>query len=154
MTENQEIPDIFKNISPRPTDSEANRLQEQADAVIRNLSKSYMENARVQLQNLERYAKEARQLSGAERSTLIRDFLFRTAHDMKGQGATFGYPLVTKLGARICDQIRHRDSWDNRDLDEIEADIGDIRTVMSFPPDTPNETFAEIERRINCIKEK
>lgn len=28
--------------------------------------------------------------------------LYRLAHDMKGQGGTFGYPLLTQLGEAIC----------------------------------------------------
>lgn len=28
--------------------------------------------------------------------------LFRIAHDMKGQATTFGYPLVTEIGTRLC----------------------------------------------------
>jgi len=28
--------------------------------------------------------------------------LFAIVHDMKGQGATFGYPLISDLGGRLC----------------------------------------------------
>ena len=33
--------------------------------------------------------------------------LFAVAHDMKGQGATFGYPLLTRIGQALCRLIEH-----------------------------------------------
>ena len=32
--------------------------------------------------------------------------IFRVAHDIKGQGGTFGYPLATKIAGLLCDFIR------------------------------------------------
>ena len=32
--------------------------------------------------------------------------IFRVAHDLKGQGSTFGYPLVTQIAGLLCDFIR------------------------------------------------
>ena len=28
--------------------------------------------------------------------------IFQIAHDMKGQGGTFGYPLITRIGEQLC----------------------------------------------------
>ena len=32
----------------------------------------------------------------------------RAAHDMKGQGSTFNYPLVTAIGASLCRLVKER----------------------------------------------
>ncbi len=32
----------------------------------------------------------------------LADELFRAAHDLKGEADTFGYPLVTRIGASLC----------------------------------------------------
>ena len=32
--------------------------------------------------------------------------IFGLMHDLKGQGLTFGYPAVTRIGAPLCDYIR------------------------------------------------
>ena len=32
--------------------------------------------------------------------------IFRIAHDIKGQGSTFGFPLVTEISAPLCDFLR------------------------------------------------
>ncbi len=34
--------------------------------------------------------------------------MFRVAHDLKGQGSSFGFPLVTKLGHSLCALTRDR----------------------------------------------
>ncbi len=153
MTENQEIPDIFKNLEPRKNNQEVERLEKQANQVIRNLTETYIENAQIQLHDLERYIAEIRQLTGQAQAQLIKENLFRTAHDMKGQGATFGYPLLTRLGAKICDRIRNRNEWNKHDLNEFESDIADIKTVLQFPPNSENNTLKAIEQRLDNLKD-
>lgn len=37
--------------------------------------------------------------------------LFRMAHDLKGQGSTFNYPLITRLGAALCRFIDETDDF-------------------------------------------
>ena len=39
-----------------------------------------------------------------------RDIVFRVAHDLKGQGTTFGYPLTTQIAGLLCDFIRTSES--------------------------------------------
>ena len=36
-----------------------------------------------------------------------KDVLFRAAHDIKGQAATFGYPLVAPVADSLCRLIEH-----------------------------------------------
>src|SRR5437868_8879666 len=36
-----------------------------------------------------------------------KDLLFRAAHDIKGQAATFGYPLVAPVAESLCRLIEH-----------------------------------------------
>ena len=39
---------------------------------------------------------------GEEATSLI----FRVAHDLKGQGTTFGYPLATQIAGLLCEFIK------------------------------------------------
>ena len=44
--------------------------------------------------------------------------LFRVGHDLKGQGSSFGYPLVTKIGQSLCTLTRDRKrGYESTDLD-------------------------------------
>jgi hypothetical protein len=45
--------------------------------------------------------------------------LFTIAHDMKGQAATFGYPLVSELGNRLCRLIEANPPSDPSVLPQI-----------------------------------
>lgn len=150
MVENQDIPDIFKNAMPLVND-DAEHLQKKAEDVIRSLAKTYLENVHVQIQDLRRFIDEARIATGMDRTKLFKESIFKTAHDIKGQGATFGYPLLTVLGAHICDKIRGVDKWSNDVLNDFEQDIADMETVVKFPPNSQNSTLMGIEKRIEGV---
>jgi chemotaxis protein histidine kinase CheA len=55
--------------------------------------------------------------------------LFRVGHDLKGQGTSFGYPLVTKIGHSLCvltrDRFRHYEST-HLDLAKSHLDAIDL----------------------------
>lgn len=36
------------------------------------------------------------------------EIVFRVGHDLKGQGASFGYPLITRIGHSLCALTRDR----------------------------------------------
>lgn len=38
------------------------------------------------------------------------DKLFRLVHNMRGQGATFGFPLITEIGRNFCRYVREKPS--------------------------------------------
>ncbi|HEY4124688.1 MAG TPA: Hpt domain-containing protein [Rhizomicrobium sp.] len=44
----------------------------------------------------------ARNAFAADRKELTRDTLFRSGHDLKGQGQTFGFPIVARVAASLC----------------------------------------------------
>src|SRR5690606_15790481 len=42
--------------------------------------------------------------------------LYRHAHDMKGQGATFGYGLITQIGEALCRLTAGRDAGSEAEI--------------------------------------
>lgn len=50
----------------------------------------------------------AQYLVNPEQSTL--DKLFRRVHNLRGQGTTLGYPLITRIGTSFCKYIIERDA--------------------------------------------
>lgn len=57
------------------------------------------------------------------------DRLHGAAHDIKGQGASFGYELMTKIGESLCDFIRADGGGDNG-LRVMAAHIRAMKTVI------------------------
>ncbi len=71
-----------------------------AEAAVAGLSERYLSWAAADLVRLEDCL--APMLSRPEEWSERLGPLFAIVHDMKGQGATFDYPLVSELGRRLC----------------------------------------------------
>ncbi len=78
-------------------------MLEKAEQVLANLSDSYLEWVQQDLKNITAAYGELKSGSGDPKKTL--DTIFRIAHDMKGQGGSFGYNLVTSVGNELCRMI-------------------------------------------------
>ncbi len=101
-----DLPDIFKGAAPLNEDAEL--LSRKAAAVLADLTTQYPEWTKVELVNMSEMLVAAEQLSGEELFHLMRDDFFQKAHDIKGQGATFDYPLMTEVGSFVCEHLRHK----------------------------------------------
>ncbi|HEV8390265.1 MAG TPA: Hpt domain-containing protein [Dongiaceae bacterium] len=77
-----------------------------AEAVVADLAKDYASWALADVKK-GRAALSIATDDPAQRSQHV-DALFRVAHDLKGQGASFGFPLVTKIGQSLCALTRDR----------------------------------------------
>ncbi len=74
---------------------------ERAQAAVDRLKDVYVaEWAPAALGEMQDALGELRRQGGDRRGGF--EALYRLAHDMKGQGGTFGYPLLTHLGEAIC----------------------------------------------------
>lgn len=55
--------------------------------------------------------------------------IFRIGHEMKGQGGTFGYPLISKIGGSLCRYIEAVANNATVDLDIVRSHGAAIRAV-------------------------
>lgn len=57
--------------------------------------------------------------------------IFRVAHDLKGQGTTFGYPLITQIAGSLCDFIGSAASSPSADLvNVIRAHLSALNLIL------------------------
>jgi hypothetical protein len=56
--------------------------------------------------------------------------LYRAAHDIRGQGRTFGYPLAGELADGLCDLLDGADGLDEKTIELVDAHIDAIRAVV------------------------
>lgn len=56
--------------------------------------------------------------------------LYRLAHDMKGQGATFGYSLITQIGEALCRLTADRDSGSEGEVALLRAHIEAAKRIL------------------------
>jgi len=101
-----------------------------AEAAIADLAKDYSTWA------LADVAKGRATLAAAEADVANRaahmETLFRVGHDLKGQGSSFGYPLITKLGHSLCALTRARDlTYEARHLDLAKSHLDAMQLVLT-----------------------
>lgn len=96
-----------------------------AEAVIAGLKSAYLDWVAEDLRRLTALCDEAQ---GADiwgrRAVMPR--IFTIAHDVKGQGGSFGYDLMTLVGNQLCRFLESRDNWPDEEL----AVVVDLVTAM------------------------
>lgn len=76
-----------------------------AEAALSALSAEYHRWVRADMETLTATLATLRRAGPDERNAAI-ERLHGLAHNIKGQGATFGYPLLTDLGQALCATLR------------------------------------------------
>lgn len=125
-----QVPNVLKNkvsFGPDGVDLEA---LERAEAVIANLQGNYLEWVQEDLQRLQALYETAIKLPEAERAPVMKQ-IFGIAHDVKGQGGSFGYGLVTAIGNQLCRFLEGRESFTNPELEAVRLHIDTIRMVIA-----------------------
>jgi len=98
------------------------------EAGIAGLKKQYLSWAEADLKALYRALDEARRhLSEAE--THVKS-IGDTAHSMRGQGGTFGYPLITQIGNSLCELAENAQDFGEAELEALELHVQAIHTVI------------------------
>ncbi len=113
---------------PRPADP---GLLSRAEARVADLADDYRSWVQGDLEQLEARLAEA----AAAGDTLARTSTLRAAyvlaHDIKGQGATFDYPLVTHVADSLCRYIERTVDLDRTDFKIAAAHAGALRAVLA-----------------------
>ncbi len=103
---------------------------DKAMQVINDLSKEYEKWSAADLERLTEAYDQAFYAPSGERERLIREDVFRTAHDMKGQGATFNYGLVTDIANHLCRYIERQTDFQEKQLNDIGLHITFLREII------------------------
>lgn len=99
-----------------------------AEAVIANLADDYLDWVREDFVRLEA-AYETLKTGGDNKANI--DALFQIAHDMKGQGGSFGYDLMTAIGDHLCRLVEDLEKVGPRELVMIRVHIDAMRVVIT-----------------------
>ncbi|SRR5690606_36841309 len=102
---------------------------ERANAAIARLKEAYAEEwAPAAIAEMYEALVAARRDRLARRSNFDR--IYRLAHDMKGQGGTFGFPLLTELGESLCRLTAGREDAGDGEFALVRAHIDAARTIV------------------------
>lgn len=98
------------------------------EASIAGLKKQFLSWADADLKSLYRALDAARQhLSDADDHVKS---MGATAHSMRGQGGTFGYPLITQIGNSLCELTEKAKEYGPAELEALELHVQAIHTVL------------------------
>lgn len=102
-----------------------------AEDALAALAGNYLQWAERDLASLREILAAAWPLSPAARGE-VGGRLFSVAHDLKGQAATFGYPLLTRLGNAVCRLLETQPLPDDAGLAAVETLVTAMAEVVSL----------------------
>ncbi len=76
----------------------------EAESIVKRMAAEYVDKLADDIEQMKKLAAAYR----SDPSDANLDKLFRLVHNMRGQGATFGFPLITEIGRTFCRYVRER----------------------------------------------
>ncbi len=98
-----------------------------AEAALAELSTEFSSWMRAECDRLNAARDQVKRTGLAGRA---REDLFRAAHDIKGQGATFGYPLAADAAESLCRLLEHSPDAMRIPATLIEQHVDAVRAII------------------------
>jgi hypothetical protein len=99
-----------------------------AEEATTALRANYTQWARIDVDNTQALLDAAKKAPEGRREQL--DLLYAAMHNIKGQGTSFGYPLVTRLGQSLCRLIAPGRAVDEAGLKVAQAHLDALKLVL------------------------
>lgn len=101
-----------------------------AEAAIANMTDQYLDWV---VNDLDRIASAFNALKDAadDDKAEILESIFQVSHDIKGQGGSFGYDLMTAVGNHLCRLIEHAEPGNPKLIEAIEVHIDTLKLVIA-----------------------
>ena len=100
----------------------------EAEAVFLRLAEDYPDWVETHLQRMEQHYQRC--VGRPELRPLLFKGLNDVAHELKGQGGTFGYPLVTVIADSLDKFTRPRETFEDELVELVRAHLDAIRTII------------------------
>jgi len=98
-----------------------------AEAALAELSSEFSDWMKTECERLEAARQDVKHLGFNEKT---RDALFRSAHDVKGECATFGYPEVAGVADSLCRLLEHTPDCKNIPLQLVDQHVDAVRAMI------------------------
>lgn len=102
---------------------------DRAEEAIAGMADQYLEWVQEDLKRLDE-AFTALAAASGDRAEEV-DGVFQVAHDMKGQGGSFGYDLVTAIGNQLCRLIEKLETVGEPEVNAIRVHIDAMKLVIA-----------------------
>lgn len=122
---------------------------ERAEAAAKALSIQFPQFVQTEIEQLRMIASALSVASSAEAAQKEADHLLFAAHDLKWQGGSFGFPLVTLVAASLCHLVKQAKEFDAHIIAAIGVHIDTIAMIVNeiLDPESPEakSLISEIE---------
>ena len=100
----------------------------QIQAIVDNLAQAFVTQAKGNIEAI--CTANTRAVQEPERRIEMIRLIARIAHDIKGQGGSFGYPLMSQIAASLCDFCRRTPNASATQLELVAVHADAMRSVM------------------------
>ncbi|MBM3597117.1 MAG: hypothetical protein FJX35_02805 [Alphaproteobacteria bacterium] len=98
-------PNLIKAKASMPGGLSEKEAIKRGDAKVQELAANYVDWAKADVDELQVLMRALLQEKDEEGRRVAVRKLYKKAHDIKGQGGTFDFPLVTMIGDSLCNYI-------------------------------------------------
>jgi len=102
---------------------------ERAEAVIADMTDNYVEWAAKDVAKIHQALENLKAEKTDRKGALAR--IFQLSHDMKGQGGSFGYTLMTILGGNLCNFVEKLEDAGSAEIEVIQLHISAMDLVIA-----------------------
>jgi chemotaxis protein histidine kinase CheA len=102
---------------------------DRAEQAIAGMADQYLDWVQEDLKRIDQAFAVLAKASGDRKKEV--DDVFQVAHDMKGQGGSFGYDLVTAIGNQLCRLIEKLEHIGDSEVNAIRVHIDAIKLVVA-----------------------
>ncbi|MEQ9490752.1 MAG: Hpt domain-containing protein [Alphaproteobacteria bacterium] len=101
-----------------------------ADAAVAEMAQEYPARVEEELGELSVLVDQATAAVGEpQKERLLK--IYEYAHDFKGQGGTFGYALISRIGGSLCRLLHGKDTIKQAEADLVKAHYDALRVVIA-----------------------
>ncbi len=122
------VPNLLRAKIGNKTGPDLNQIVKQAEAALDGMSHLYEGWIRDYLDTINKAMSEAQASVPPDPDAIAR--IRKASHELKGQGLTLGYPLLTQVGHMLHGFIDRDEACAARNLDLIAAHIGFMNLVV------------------------
>ena len=101
---------------------------ERAERVIEQMADSYLEWVQEDLVRMDAAYKALAAATGDRKAEA--DQVFQIAHDIKGQGGSFGYDLMTLIANELCRLIERQDKFGTAEVQAVKVHADPMKLVI------------------------
>ena len=125
-----EPPDFLKKKVVKGEGLDWKTIDAKAQATLETMQSSFLDHLRREIARMDEAMQRALSQGPSECLAALRE-LYEISHNLRGQGGTFDYPLITAICGSLCNFIEQTERFEKIHLEAIEIQLSAIKAVVA-----------------------